>query len=222
MIEQIHHEHNVELRAGSSAQSIEKTADGRALVHTGDDTLDADLVIVGIGIIPNTQLAEDAGLEVDNGILVNASCQTSHPDIYAAGDVANTESKRYGGHIRFESCQNANKQAEAAARAMCGEEVVYDELPWFWSDQFDINLQVAGLPCLADQTVFRGDHKNPDLGVTVFHLHKGKLIAATTFNNGKEMAIARRLLCRGITPDLDALCDPEVPLKNLLKSTQAA
>ena len=221
VIEQIHRDHQVDLRMGSSAHAVKETTNGRALVHLSDRTLEADLVIVGIGIVPNTQLAVDAGLKVDNGILVNANCQTSHPDIYAAGDVANTELARYGQHIRIESWQNASKQAEVAARAMCGESVVYDELPWFWSDQFDVNIQVAGLPHLANKTVFR-DGYDPALGVTAVHLRGKELIAVTTLNNGREMSAARRILARGITPDLGALCDPNISLKRLHQSTSAA
>ncbi|WP_300499845.1 FAD-dependent oxidoreductase [Marinobacter sp.] len=220
VIEQIHRDHQVDLRLGSSAHAVEETADGRALVYLSDRTLKADLVIVGIGIVPNTQLAVDAGLEVNNGILVNTSCQTSHPDIYAVGDVANTDSERYGQKIRIESWQNASKQAEVAARAMCGENVVFDELPWFWSDQFDINLQVAGLPHLANETLFRGGH-DPAIGVTAVHLRDKKLIAVTTLNNGREMSVARRMLTRGITPDVDALCNPDLPLKHFLKAVSA-
>ncbi|MDY6842147.1 MAG: FAD-dependent oxidoreductase [Pseudomonadota bacterium] len=221
LIEQMHRDHQVELRLNSGVQAVEETAGGRALVHLDDGTLEADLVIVGIGIEPNTQLAVEAGLEVDNGIVVNSSCQTSHPDIYAAGDVANTELARYGQHIRVESWLNASKQAEAAARAMCGEAVVYDELPWFWSDQYDVNLQVAGLPHLANETLFRGGQDLAQ-GVTAVHLRDNELIAVTTLNNGKDMSAARRMLARGITPDLNALCDPSVPLKKLLKAAATA
>ncbi|WP_421842173.1 NAD(P)/FAD-dependent oxidoreductase [Marinobacter algicola] len=221
LMEQLHRDHHVDLRVGTSAHAIDATADGGAEVHLSESTLRADLVIVGIGIIPNTELAETAGLPVDNGILVDGCGRTAHPDIYAAGDVANSESSRYGQRIRLESWQNATRQAELAARAMCGEDIVHDDVPWFWSDQFDVNLQVAGLPHLADRTVFRGG-RDPAHGVTAFHFAKERLIAVTTLNNARDMGIGRRLLSNNVQVTAEGLIDESIPLRRWLKVSTPA
>lgn len=221
LIEQTHRDHEVDLRVGTAAHAVDATADGGAEVHFTQSSLLADLVIIGIGIVPNVALAEEAGLAVDDGILVDASGRTSHPDVYAAGDVANAEHPRYNRRIRIESWQNATSQATVAARAMAGEDVQNNEVPWFWSDQFDVNLQVAGLPHLADRTLFRGS-RDPAVGVTAFHFDGEALIAVTTLNNPRDMGVGRRLLASGAKVDPEALIDQSVPLKRWLRSATTA
>ena len=133
--------------------------EGRARgVRLADGTvLDADAVIVSIGIIPNIELAEAAGCEVGDGIVVDEFGETTVPGIYAAGDVAYHPNGFLGRNLRLESWQNAQNQAIAAARAMCGAPVPYNEVPWFWSDQYGVNIQLAGVPEHWDDVVFRGD-----------------------------------------------------------------
>jgi 3-phenylpropionate/trans-cinnamate dioxygenase ferredoxin reductase subunit len=154
----LHREHGVDLRLSASVDSIEKAGDGVRLTLDGGDTVDADLLLVGIGAAPDTSLAEDAGLDVDNGVLVDASLRTSAPDVYAAGDIANADHPVLGRRVRVEHWDNAIEQGKAAALAMLGEDVSYDRLPYFFTDQYDLGMEYVGHvdPATAD-VVVRGD-----------------------------------------------------------------
>ena len=155
----LHREHGVDLRFG--VRSARSPAGGRASgVRLGDGShIPADVVIVGVGITPNIQLAEAAGLQVGNGIVVDARLRTSDPDIYAAGDVANAYHPVLGRHIRVEHWANALNQPQAAAKAMLGQDVAYDLMPYFYTDQYDLGMEYAGYvePGGYEQVVFRGD-----------------------------------------------------------------
>jgi 3-phenylpropionate/trans-cinnamate dioxygenase ferredoxin reductase subunit len=154
----LHREHGVDLRLSASVDSIEKAGDGVRLTLDGGDTVDADLLLVGIGAAPDTSLAEDAGLDVDNGVLVDASLRTSAPDVYAAGDIANADHPVLGRRVRVEHWDNAIEQGKAAALAMLGEDVSYDRLPYFFTDQYDLGMEYVGHvdPATAE-VVVRGD-----------------------------------------------------------------
>ena len=176
---------------------------------------DADAVIVGIGIIPNADLAEEAGLKVDNGIVVDVFGQTSDADIHAAGDVANHPNPILGHRVRLESWQNAQNQGINVARNMCGVGAPYAEVPWFWSDQFDINLQMAGAPESWDRLVWRGDPASNRF--IVFYMNGDVVVAVNAFNLGREVRIARNLIERK-TPLADAdLADEGIKLRDLAR-----
>ena len=124
----------------------------------------ADIVVVGVGIVPDSTLAASAGLRCENGLWVDEHCRTSDPNIYAAGDCTNHPSVRYGRRVRLESVDNAVEQGKVAALNMRGKVAVHEHVPWFWSDQYDIKLQIAGLATGYDQTVLRGDPSSSSFG----------------------------------------------------------
>lgn len=173
-----------------------------------------DCAIVGIGVLPNIELAEEAGLECENGMLVNEFNQTSDPDIYAVGDCCNFHSRLYERNIRLESVPNALEQAKTAALSMLGEPIAYDSVPWFWSDQYDIKLQTVGLLSDYDDYVVRGDSENDKF--SVFYLKHGRLIAMDAINSPAEFMISKRLIATKPTPDKTQLADVDFPLKSLL------
>lgn len=192
-----------------------------AVLLTDGGRVPADIVVSAIGVVPNIALAEAAGLATGNGILTDAFLCTSDPHIFAAGDCA-AVSQAAGGHIRFESWRNARHQAEIAARNSLGANEAFAALPWFWSDQYDLGLQVAGLPQPGHQSVIRplGD------GELEFFLEDGQLVAAAGLGVGNTVArdikLAEMLIAAGINPDPESLADPGVNLKTLLKSARAA
>jgi NADPH-dependent 2,4-dienoyl-CoA reductase/sulfur reductase-like enzyme len=211
----LHRENGVDLRLGTGIERIEG-AEKVERVITGDgDTLDADGVVIGVGIVPNTSLAEEAGLAVENGIVVDEYCRTDDPAIYAAGDVTQHLNPLLGRRVRLESWQNAQNQAIAAARNMCGQDTAFAEVPWFWSDQFDVNLQMCGTPEGWDETVTRGDLAARD-GL-LFQLSGGKLVGAISLNRPRDMRFVKRLMTVGKNPTMDELADESVGFRDLLK-----
>ncbi len=189
--------------------------DGRvAGVKTSrDEVIAADLIVVGIGIQPNTELAAEAGLEIDNGIVVDDRCRTGDPRIYAVGDCSAHPSRIYGGRIRLESVHNAVEQAKTAAAGVCGEDVVYDQVPWFWSDQYDIKLQIAGLSDGYDRFVIRGDKRSRSF--SCLYLAEGRLLAVDAVNAPRDFMQSKSLIAAGATPDPDRLADPGTALSDL-------
>ena len=213
---EIHRAHGVDIRLGTSIEAV--LGDGRVSgARLPDGTvLAASAVVIGIGLIPNVELAAEAGLEVDNGVVVDALGQTSDPDIYAAGDVTNHPNDLLGRRIRLESWENAQNQAIAAAKAMLGGETPYNEVPWFWSDQYDVNIQLIGLPTEWDETVTRGDRAE---GAFIeFYLKGGRIEGAASINNPRDIRFAKRLMQSRKVLDPKALADPEVKLQALLKN----
>lgn len=189
----------VELLGESTVNGV-REASGR--IHP------ADLVIVGIGVLPELSLAREAGLEVDNGIVVDAYACTSDPHIYAAGDCTWHPSARYGRRLRLESVQNALDQARVAAANICGKQVLYDALPWFWSDQYTIKLQSAGLLFEHERVVLRGDPQQAeDKGFCVFHLRGDVMVAADCINRAKEFIACKRLIAERLRVNPLALAD---------------
>jgi 3-phenylpropionate/trans-cinnamate dioxygenase ferredoxin reductase subunit len=166
--------------------------------------------LIGIGGQPNIELAEAAGLAIDNGIMVDALCRTSAPDVFAAGDCTSFPSGRYGRRLRLESVQNAVDQAKAAALAMIDKGVPYDPVPWFWSDQYETKFQIAGLGQGADRHVVRGD---PESGrFAVGHLLDGRLIALDAINRPRDYMMARRLVPTAAKIDVARFEDPDISL----------
>jgi len=199
-----HREHGVDVRCGARIQSL-RGKDRIEAVVCADGEIAADLVIVGIGIVPNVELAVDAGLACDNGIVVDEHARTADPRIYAAGDCTNHPNAVVGRRLRLESVQNALDQARAAAGNICGNPKVYAELPWFWSNQYDLRLQIAGLSQGYDQTVVRGDPASRSF--SVMYLQAGTLIAADTVNAPKEHLALRKLIAQKTPIAVERLAD---------------
>jgi NADPH-dependent 2,4-dienoyl-CoA reductase/sulfur reductase-like enzyme/flavodoxin len=181
---------------------------GDGYLDLGDGSrIDAAFVIAGVGVVPNAQLAEAAGLDVDDGILVDEFARTSDPSIYAAGDVTRHYNPLFGRQVRLESWQNANLQAEAAGRAMAGAPSSYAEVPWLWSDQGTLNLQIAGAPVEVDRAILRGD-PDSEGGISILQFHHGRLVGGLTLNRGKDMPLIRRMLASGVSEeDLNQVAD---------------
>lgn len=219
--DRVHREEGVDLRTGTGVVALEGT--GRVEgVHLADGTvLPADLVIVGIGVLPRSELAEAAGLKVSNGIDIDANGRTSDPDIFAAGDCANYVDQRYGARLRIESVPSAVEQAKTIAATICGKERVISALPWFWSDQYDLKLQIAGLSAGFDEIVMRGDAA-VGRDFTCFYLSGGQIIAADCVNRPQDFAFSKRAIVDGLRLDRDVLADPAIPLAPLLKAALPA
>jgi len=206
-----HESHGVKVLTGRKVSAF--AGDGRlAAVECTDGTrVAADLAIVGIGLVPDTRLAAAAGLACDDGIRVDEHCRTSDPDIYAVGDCCNHPNPRYGRRVRLESVDNAFEQAKTAAANICGKVTVHDKVPWFWSDQYELKLQIVGLGQHCDQVVLRGD---PDSrAFSCCYLRDGELIALDAVNHGKDFMAARRMIAERARPDPVRLADATVPLK---------
>lgn len=177
----IHTSHGVDILTNCGAKAFLGEGKVEKVLCNDGTELDADLVVVGVGVIPNTELAQSAGLDIDNGIAVDAFCRTNDPHIVAAGDCTSQVSKVYGRRIRLESVPNASEQAKTAAASLCGKEKDCTTLPWFWSDQFDLKLQIAGLSQGYDQVVVRGDIEKSQ-SFAVFYFQGSKLLAADCVN----------------------------------------
>ena len=211
----MHRDRGVDLRLNVSIAAIEGGRSATGVRLDDGSVVPAEVVVIGIGILPNIEIAEAAGLAVDNGIVVDDRGRTSHPDIWAAGDVANQPNAFAGRRLRLESYQNAQDQAAAVARNLCGADEAYEDSLWVWSDQHDINLQMTGAPESWDSLLWRGD---PDGGrFTVFYMAGGRIVAVNTVNNGREMRPARMLMESGKVVDPAALADTSVKLRKLAR-----
>ncbi len=212
----LHREHGVDLRVGVQVAEI-TGASGRADgVRLADGTrVAADAVIVGVGITPNSQLAAQAGLKTGNGIVVDAQLRSSDPDIYAAGDVASAYHPLLGKHIRVEHWYNALHQPQTAAKAMLGQDVAYDRVPYFYTDQYDLGMEYSGYvePGGYDQVVFRGDITRREF--IAFWLASGRVLAGMNVNIWDVNDKIRALVRSGRTMDAARLADPEVPLEEI-------
>jgi 3-phenylpropionate/trans-cinnamate dioxygenase ferredoxin reductase component len=206
-------------------QGTQIVCDTRVVRLEGDRSVDrvvcadgssypADILIVGVGAIANTQLATDAGISCDNGILVDHYCRTSDPVIYAAGDCTNHPSPHFGMRVRLESVDNAVEQAKTAALNTLGRPTIHDRVPWFWSDQFDNKLLIVGLSQGYDQQVTRGDPAGRSFSICYFEC--GALLAVEAVNHPKDYMAARKLIAERARPNPDKLADPQVALKDAI------
>ncbi|MES2493800.1 MAG: FAD-dependent oxidoreductase [Pseudomonadota bacterium] len=212
-----HLAHGVDLRTGIAVDCLEGLAGGRVTgVRLGDGSVvPADAVIVGIGIVPAIAPLIAAGAAGGNGVDVDEYCRTSLPDVYAVGDCAAFSCDFAGGSVmRVESVQNANDQATCVAKAICGEARPYHAFPWFWSNQYDLKLQTAGLSVGYDTSVLRG--RPEDRSFSIIYLKAGKVIALDCVNMVKDYVQGRKLVEAGVSPDPALLADSSVPLKELL------
>lgn len=213
----LHESHGVKIILNAQAQAILGNDKAQQVQCNNDLVLDADLVIIGIGVIPNTELAAAAGLVVENGILVDEFACTNDPDIVAAGDCTFHPNDLLGFHLRLESVPNAMEQAKTAAASICGKPKAYHALPWFWSDQYDIKLQIAGFNKGYERVVLRGD---PDSNQFVaWYLQDNKVLAADCINSSKEFMQAKKLIAQNITVTDAQLADTSIEVASLVTNT---
>jgi 3-phenylpropionate/trans-cinnamate dioxygenase ferredoxin reductase subunit len=214
----LHREHGIDIRVSTRVTAFSGTGPNGGVVDgvvCGDgEVLPADVVIVGVGVIPNTELAADAGLAVDNGIVVDAGCRTEDPSIYAIGDCARGWNDVLGRAMRIESVPNAMEQARVAAGNICGKSLRYAVMPWFWSDQYDIKLQMVGYSSDGTQQVLRGNVAARQF--MTFYLADGAIVAADSVNMPREFLLARQLAEKRVKADAAMLADPASDLKSLL------
>ena len=209
--EHVHREAGVRIELNTTVRSFEGKETLEA-VRTGDTCFPADIALVGIGIIPNMEIAQDAGLPCDDGIVVDDCARTADPRIFAAGDCTRHVG-RDGVLIRLESVQNAIDQAKHAALAMIDRPTPYREVPWFWSDQFDLKLQIAGLARPEDGLVRRGDPAVRKFAV--FHLREGRIAAVEAVNAAPEYVVGRRLIAEGVVVAPERLADTTIAMKSI-------
>ncbi|UMB70090.1 NAD(P)/FAD-dependent oxidoreductase [Mycobacterium paraterrae] len=198
--DRIHREEKVDIRTGAMVEGFSGDGSVREVILAGGETIQADLVIVGIGVEPNVELAGAAGLAVDNGVVIDDQTQTTDPDIMAAGDCASHNMARYGRRIRLESVASACEQAKVAAATLCGKSKKIAALPWFWSDQYDLKLQIAGLNTGYDEVVLSGDPSR-DRDFTCFYLRAGELVAADCVNRPRDFMFSKRAITQQIPID---------------------
>jgi 3-phenylpropionate/trans-cinnamate dioxygenase ferredoxin reductase component len=213
----VHREHGVDLRFGVQVAEITGSGGRASGVLLADGTrVTADAVIVGVGITPNAHLAQAAGLEVSNGIVVDSQLRSSDPDIFAAGDVANAYHPLLGKRIRVEHWANALNQPSTAARAMLGQDVAYDRVPYFFTDQYDLGMEYSGYvePGEYDQVVFRGDVGKREF--MAFWLRGGRVLAGMNVNVWDVSDAVQDLVRAGRPADVSKLADPSVPLEEVL------
>lgn len=215
VIHRLHLDKGVEIRLETLPQGIRRGARHPIEIDTNHGVIEADLVVVGIGVLPNVELASQAGLDVANGIVVDAQCRTADPAIFAAGEVTMHFNPVLGRAVRIESWQVAENQPAIAAANMLGGEETYGETPWLWSDQYDCNVQTLGLFAADQTTVTRGD---PASGAfSYFGISAdGRITAVATVNTGRDMGAAKRLLAQGKIVDTAKLADTTVTLRSLL------
>lgn len=210
-----HARRGVDIRLGARPIALEGDAEGRVrAVVTAAGTLAADLVVLGVGVLPNDGLARDADLPCENGIQVDERCRTADPAIHAIGDCTNHPSVHYGGRVRLESVDNAVEQANTAAADLLGIEARHERVPWFWSDQYEHKMVIVGLSQGHDQVVLRGD---PASGAfSCCYLRGGELLAIDTINVAKDHLAARKLIPTRPRPDPSRLADLSIALKDCI------
>ena len=212
--EDVHVRQGVTIRTGMRAESFAGADRLTGIVCAGGEVVPADLAVVGIGIQPNVELAEAAGLECSNGIVVDEHTRTSDPCIFAAGDCTNHPNPVLGRRLRLESVPNAMEQSRVAAANLADNPKTYANVPWFWSDQYDLKLQMVGFATEGERQVLRGDPETRRFAV--YHLSGDTLIAADAVNSPREFMAARQLVGRRV--DAEQLADPGVDLKAVLQA----
>ncbi len=209
----VHTQAGVDIKTGMGVSAFEGNGKVEKVVCADGNAFDADIVVIGVGVVPNVELAEECGLVVDNGIVVDEFAATSDPSIWAAGDCTNHPNSLLGRRLRLESVQNAVDQAKTAVGSMLGEPKEYAEVPWFWSDQYDLKLQIVGLSEPGDEVVVRGDPA--DRKFSIIYLRDGVFTAINTINNVKDFMASKKIIAAGRKIDPALLADAETPLKEL-------
>ena len=211
---EVHREHDVELLLGDGLAALEGDGRVQRVRTTSGRTIDCDTVVVGIGVVPRTELAERAGLRTEGGIMVDERLETSAPGVYAAGDVASAWHPFYERHVRVEHWANALNQGPAAALAMLGREVSYDRIPYFFSDQYDVGMEYSGLASGSDEVVLRGDVDRSEF--IAFWLRDRRVCAGMNVNVWDVNEDVQALIRSRAEIDVAALADPDVPLSSLV------
>ncbi len=209
-----HRAHGVRIVCGTRVVRLEGSGRVERVLCAGGDSYEADLLIVGVGAVATTQLASDAGLECDNGILVDDYCRTSDAAIYAAGDCTNHPSLHFGRRVRLESVDNAYEQAKTAALNLLDRGVAHDRVPWFWSDQFDNKLLIVGLSQDHDRQILRGDPATRSFAAC--YLKDRQLLALEAVNQSKDYMAARKVIAERTRLDPEKLADPLIALKDAI------
>ena len=209
-----HANQGVTLRLDTEVTELQGKKRVKGVVTSSGETLPTHFVVIGIGITPNTELATDAGLDVDDGIVVDEQGRTSDPDIFAVGDCTRHPNDIYGRSLRLESVHNALEQAKTVAHNLCGDEMSYSEVPWFWSDQYDLKLQIAGLSEGYDDLVIRGNPAEKSFACLYFK--DRRLIAVDAVNAPKEFVQSKPLIASRAIINIEQLADSTVELKQLV------
>jgi 3-phenylpropionate/trans-cinnamate dioxygenase ferredoxin reductase subunit len=209
-----HREQGVDVRTSEALECFEGSGRVERAVGASGTAYDCDFVVVGVGIEPNVELARDAGLAVDNGIVVDEYCHTSDASIFAAGDVANYYHPVLDQRLRVEHWANAQNQGAAAAKSMLGKQEPYVELPWFWSDQYDLNMQLVGYATEWDEVVIRGEV--PSRSFSAFYVKDSQLLATLAVNRFKDIRPSRELIKQRVMFNAAKLSDASIELKSLV------
>ncbi|NQV87166.1 MAG: NAD(P)/FAD-dependent oxidoreductase [Woeseiaceae bacterium] len=209
-----HSTRGVKLRLSTGTKALVGDVRVNAVETVDGELIPADFVVIGVGILPNTELASDAGITVEDGIVVDDRCQTNDPDIYAVGDCTSHPNSIYGRRLRLESVHNALEQAKTAVNNICGNETHYSQVPWFWSDQYDLKLQIAGLSTGYDEVVIRGDPA--DRSFACLYLKDGRLIATDAVNSPREFVQSKALIAARARIDSNTLANTDLQLKDML------
>lgn len=209
---QLHAENGVEIFTGKNVTSvITNTAENKVVCSDGL-SYSADIIIIAVGIRVNTELAEQAGLTIENGIKVDSTARTSDVSIYAIGDCTYHYNPKYDEYVRLESVQNAVDQAKIAAAAICGKEVIYDAIPWFWSDQYDVKLQIVGLSEDYNNSIIRKEEKDQHC-FSIWYFSDNRLVAVDAINNAKAYVIGTKFIKTNQRINKVNLADAPVELK---------
>ncbi|MFJ3212602.1 NAD(P)/FAD-dependent oxidoreductase [Streptomyces flaveolus] len=218
-VHRVHTEEGVDIRLGTTVTGFVPGDDGRVTAAVLDDgtKVDADVVVVGIGLVPRDRLAADAGIEVADGIVVDEFCRTSDEAVYAIGDCTRHPCAEHGGTRRLESVQNASEQARVAAAAITQNRRAYTSVPWFWSDQYDLKLRSVGIAAGCDRTVVRGS-LDEGRSAAVFYLKAGQVRAAEVVSSPRDFGAAKKLVANRAEIAPERLADVSTPLKDLLTS----
>ncbi|MEJ2274965.1 MAG: FAD-dependent oxidoreductase [Woeseiaceae bacterium] len=209
-----HANQGVKLRLSTGVTAFGGKKRVTSVVTSEGEEIPADFVVIGVGIVPNTELASAAGLDVDDGIMVNDHCVTRDPDIFAVGDCTRHPNAIYDRMLRLESVHNALEQAKTAALNICGRDTAYCEVPWFWSDQYDLKLQIAGLSDGYDDVVIRG---NPaERAFSCVYLRDGRVIATDAINAPRDFVHSKQLIAAGASLDPEQIANAEAALKDLV------
>jgi len=208
-----HAAHGVAIETGAQVAALEGASSVEQVVCRDGRAFAADLVVIGVGAVPNDELAREVGLAVENGIVVDEFGRTGDPSIFAAGDVTNHPSPLFDRRLRLESVHNAMAQAKAVAQAIAGRPVPYAEVPWFWSDQYDLKLQIAGVGDPDDELILRGDPASRSF--SALHLRAGRLVAIDCVNRGADFLAAKKLIADRRPIDPARAADPQIRLAEL-------
>ncbi len=211
----LHQKNGVTFKFNTSLKEIVGTNNPEKVICSDGTEVQADMVIIGAGIMPNVELAENAGLSCDNGIVVNEFGKTDHANIYACGDCTNHPNKLLNKKIRLESVHNAMEQSKTVASSIINKSLAYNQIPWFWSDQYDHKLQIVGLSGDHDKVTMRGDMSEAKF--MMFYTKDEKLIAVDAVNNSKEFLICKKLVANKVTIKPDEISNPATNLNDLIE-----